>query len=279
MSKWSNLVGGNASNVSEKTYGLTTFITVAVLAILIIGVVIALSGSHGKAKKSVKKVQQPEVLPVLTIVQEKIATTAEPSDEVVQPIEASQDAVVMPKKSITNRFFDFTNEPQPMENEHVTYEAYDKVFQSERQTLKFDKPYVVNNDTFTSLREKINGSGMSVQEYIEKYNIQIEDNLYEALVQNETIVNVHEQGTMNFNTLDSETMLLSREASQPVPLQGPMEILVQTLQDILSARMEASKQDIQLPEVSQEQQQALQYWATANKGMASELAKTILSRV
>jgi hypothetical protein len=120
------------------------------------------------------------------------------------------------------------------------------------------------------MRETLQKKGMSIEAYVESNDVSVPEALMDAW---NAVPAPVSQGR-SFSE-DAETSMLAREAMQAV---STTNVDIEGLRDILAARTEAAQLGITLPEMSREQKEGLDFWASSRNTQASSLAKTILSR-
>lgn len=125
------------------------------------------------------------------------------------------------------------------------------------------------------LKEALERSGKSVAEYLEDANLQVSDELLEALLDS-TVPKV--KRTSHSLYTDPEAMMLARDALQYVDPRMPREIAETMLRDIVAAQTEAARLGLSLPSSSDEQVHALNHWTSVG-GRVGQLAETALSRL
>lgn len=125
------------------------------------------------------------------------------------------------------------------------------------------------------LKEALFKSGKTVSQYLDETNLQVSDNLLEALEASWAQTNSRSSATI---FTDPEAMMLARDALQFIDPRMPSDVGASMLRDMVAAQTEAARLGIELPSMSEEHIAALQQWAS-RKDRAGQLAATALSRL
>lgn len=279
--KWSSLIGGvSPSEKPASTNGIFGIFAVIVMIAVVAILLYATSNRSGPAVTADAEVQPLEV------VQAKA---------VEAPVEASVeapavDALVKPKTAFVSRLWasDAPSAAADVPFLHTDdgqgFEAFQEAFTNERQMPMIERTVSDDVEALSEpIKAAIKASGLSITQYAESRGINVPEDLVDIVQGHAAVAKVirrdsHGLVGPNANVSEDEARLLAQEAFQTVSTKASIEAATLVLRDVLAARTEANRLGLNLPEMADEQLDAIRYWSRAG-GPAGQLAKSILSRI
>lgn len=128
------------------------------------------------------------------------------------------------------------------------------------------------HDDFEDIQKEAERAGLSVEAFLETHQLSLDDRA-QSRFRDETATSNRAILTSNVNEVSS----IVRECMQPVS-QTHAEMALEQMKELLRARMEARDLQIEVPEMSPEQSEALNFWMRSSDSVMNNLAKQILYR-